>query len=75
MSEVVINPTKTEDYATLHSQKTGDECGNAIESIQIALVRSGGKYINKQKIIDMTVKELAILMTNNFIAANYMKDK
>ena len=63
-----------EKYRLLHHEVINDSCVDAIESLQLAIVRAGGSFLERQKIESMTVKELTDLMTNNMIAFRYMKD-
>jgi len=62
------------EYLNLHRRKMLDACSDAIESLQIAIVRAGGLFIDRQKIESMTVAELLNMMTKNYIAVRYMKD-
>jgi hypothetical protein len=64
----------SESYRLLHCEVINDSCEDAIESFQIAIVRAGGSFLERQKIESMTVKELTDLMTKNKIAVRYMKD-
>lgn len=54
----------------------GDRCEDFIESLQAAIVRAGGVFINRTELEGMTVKELsATVANNNSIAAVFTAGK
>lgn len=54
----------------------GDKCEDFVESLQAAIVRAGGCFINRSVLESMTIKEVSdTMLNNNSIAAVWTVDK
>jgi hypothetical protein len=55
--------------------KLGDQCEDFVESLQVAIVRAGGCFINRTQLENMTIKEISdTLLNNNSIAAVWTEE-
>jgi len=54
----------------------GDKCEDFVESLQAAIVRAGGCFVNRTALESMTIKEISDTMfNNNSIAAIWTQKK
>lgn len=58
----MINDNYLRNYKNM---ALGDRCEDFVESLQAAIVRAGGCFINRTELEGMTVKEISDKMLNN----------